>query len=298
VVRYHCQHQVQVRRNSTRLDSLELWLPVPINWPEQTISALKISPQVTPVVAANSSAQVAKIIIADPRQLAAEEIRFQVSYDLQRRETGSRRPDLIQEKWQPYHLDSKEVRDSLAPETLVQSQAAEIVQVATKIRGSQRPPGQVALDLYEWVLERTRYQFVEGFKGAEYCLREQHGECGDYSALFVALCRAAGIPARGCVGYWAKGVNQYHVWAEFLMPSGEWIPVDTSIGDQNEKSRNYYFGGLDNNRITMMKSFDLELPQQLTGHASLDFFQTGACWYRGTGGTPSIEFTFTGETAG
>jgi tetratricopeptide (TPR) repeat protein len=52
------------------------------------------------------------------------------------------------------------------------------------------------------------------------------GDCGSFSRVFVALCRALGIPARSVTCRWFT--ESGHVWAEILIPPYSWIPVDTS----------------------------------------------------------------------
>lgn len=58
-----------------------------------------------------------------------------------------------------------------------------------------------------------------------------YGTCMNYSRLYVALCRAAGIPARTIWGmvYGHDDDNIYdyhHQWAEILDDSGYWHPAD------------------------------------------------------------------------
>ena len=79
---------------------------------------------------------------------------------------------------------------------------------------------------YDYVVETAHYRLVgEGLLGAKALLSNDEGECGDFAALFIALCRAKGIPAGSVVGYWAiTGVEQTHVWAEFYIEGIGWIP--------------------------------------------------------------------------
>jgi transglutaminase-like putative cysteine protease len=90
------------------------------------------------------------------------------------------------------------------------------------------------------------YQLVGGSKGAKLAFENEYGECGDYSALFVALCRAAGIPARPVVGRWATSeAIDWHVWAEFHLPGYGWVPVDPTVADTTGQLEDN-FGHLDN----------------------------------------------------
>ena len=65
------------------------------------------------------------------------------------------------------------------------------------------------------------------------------GVCTEFSGVFVALCRANGIPARIVSGYWPQkdftaGVettfesSARHSWAEFYVPTVGWVPAEPS----------------------------------------------------------------------
>ncbi len=105
------------------------------------------------------------------------------------------------------------------------------------------------------------------------------GDCAHFSALFVALCRSEGIPARciyGRIG-WRPFLNEQnskmfskldtmvndegfagaqhhglgpHMWAEFFLQGVGWIPVDPQAG---------IFGRLDNYRVILSKGRDIDL---------------------------------------
>ncbi|MCP4249619.1 MAG: transglutaminase domain-containing protein, partial [bacterium] len=137
----------------------------------------------------------------------------------------------------------------------------------------------IAREAYELVLGRTEYRRLPKFKGAEFCYKNRYGECCDYSALFVALCRAAGVPARPVAGLWAQGPEKWHVWAEFMLPGGEWIPVDPQIGDQNPWSREQCFGSVDNRRVALCRAFDIRLSDCKEGKTEGSLLQSGVFWW-------------------
>lgn len=91
--------------------------------------------------------------------------------------------------------------------------------------------------IYEWVVDRTHYDAsVEGCgKGdAEAMLESGNmgGKSLDIASLFVSLCRAAGIPARGAYGILldeasdGKIKTSHHARAEFYLSGTGWFPVD------------------------------------------------------------------------
>ena len=64
-------------------------------------------------------------------------------------------------------------------------------------------------------------------------LRTRVGDCNEHTALFVAMARASGIPARIAVGLaFVRGAFYYHAWPEVYIDEGSrglWLPVDPTF---------------------------------------------------------------------
>ena len=65
-------------------------------------------------------------------------------------------------------------------------------------------------------------------------LRTKVGDCNEHTALYVAMARAAGIPARVAVGLvYVRGAFYYHAWPEVYLNEGAgrglWLPVDPTF---------------------------------------------------------------------
>ena len=75
---------------------------------------------------------------------------------------------------------------------------------------------------YDWIRENIQYRQGK-FLGAKKTYTSRIGDCEDFTALFVTLCRMEGIPARTV---WIEG----HAYAEFYLVDqqnqGYWIPVE------------------------------------------------------------------------
>lgn len=72
-------------------------------------------------------------------------------------------------------------------------------------------------------------------------LRERKGDCSEHAVLFVALCRAAGIPARRCSGFVCVGSDWgSHAWAEIWC--GAWLGADPTTNDVGTAARYLFFG--------------------------------------------------------
>jgi transglutaminase-like putative cysteine protease len=100
---------------------------------------------------------------------------------------------------------------------------------------------ETAKNIYDWVSTNVRYAgYLKDPRGALYALKYREGDCTEYMYLFVALCRADKIPARGIGGYLANNnpvlkPDAYHNWAECYI-DGAWRIVDPQrkvfMGDQ------------------------------------------------------------------
>lgn len=97
------------------------------------------------------------------------------------------------------------------------------------------------------------------------------GNCTDFHTYFIALARAAGIPARFAIGASIPsdrdegGVDGYHCWAEFFA-DGKWYPVDISEANKFTALSMYYFGHHPANRLEFSRGRDLQVdPSPLSG---------------------------------
>lgn len=120
-----------------------------------------------------------------------------------------------------------------------------VADTARKIVGARRAPRDKARAIYDWVVDNTfRDAAVRGcgFGGVENMLRSGYlgGKCADINSLAVALCRAAGLPARDAYGVRlgpsryqpslglksADATHAQHCRAEVFLDGEGWLPID------------------------------------------------------------------------
>ncbi|MDP3504951.1 MAG: transglutaminase-like domain-containing protein [Myxococcales bacterium] len=151
--------------------------------------------------------------------------------------------------------------DRLAPLT------ADIQRTAREVVVGKATDLIKARALYDHVMDRMSYKRVgEGWGQGDlvYACDTRSGNCSDYHTYFIALARAAGLPARFAVGATipaardAGGISSYHCWAEFYA-DGKWWPVDISEADKYSNLSTYYFGHHPANRIELSRGRDLVL---------------------------------------
>jgi transglutaminase-like putative cysteine protease len=116
--------------------------------------------------------------------------------------------------------------------------------------GSEKNPYWIARKIYRIIHQKMHYEMVGGWDVAPKVFARGSGSCSEYSYVFIAMCRAAGLPAR-YVGSLvvrkddASYDDVYHRWVEVYLPPYGWIPVDPSRGDKpSEAERADSFGHL------------------------------------------------------
>lgn len=106
-----------------------------------------------------------------------------------------------------------------------------------QIVGDEQNCYWVARKIYNHLIQTLSYQMIGGWDVPEVVLKRGTGSCSEYTFAFIALCRAAGLPARyqGSVavrGDEASIDEPHHRWAEVYLPNYGWIPVDANRGDK------------------------------------------------------------------
>jgi len=112
-----------------------------------------------------------------------------------------------------------------------------IQQKAREIVGSEQNPYWIARKIYDFVIDSLEYEMVGGWDVPEVVLKRGTGSCSEYTYTFIALCRAAGVPARYQGSIVVRGDDAsideaFHRWAQIYLPNYGWVPVDANRGDK------------------------------------------------------------------
>jgi transglutaminase-like putative cysteine protease len=132
-----------------------------------------------------------------------------------------------------------------SPEPLVESREPELAFRAAQIVGSSREALVVAERLNTWVHDSLAKRITVGIPSALQVLRARRGDCNEHTQLYVAMARAAGLPARVAAGLaYIDGKFYYHAWPEVYV--GRWIAVDPTLGQfpANASHLRFALGGL------------------------------------------------------
>jgi len=126
--------------------------------------------------------------------------------------------------------------------------------------GTTDNPYWIARNIFDYLREKMVYKRIGGWDIAPTVLQRGSGSCSEYAFVYIAMCRAAGLPARyvGSVVVRGEGASfdfVYHRWVEVYLPNYGWVPVDPSGGDQESpRDQAMFFGHLDNRFLITTES--------------------------------------------
>lgn len=219
-VRYRLARQVEMAYEyvNNQPGPLSLWLSLPPDLPMQRNVRLEgLSP--TPREITSDGHGINRLAFF---QLApGEALRFTL------------RADLYDASYDPPALGSA----TLSPEAREQAlRSSPLIRVTDEVRAEARrivgdatTPLEQARRLFVHLVRHYRYRYPPAARGSEAMRRSHQGDCGEYSFLYAAWCRALGIPCRVLVGTFAHGRFAAHVWNEVFIEGVGWLPADSSI---------------------------------------------------------------------
>jgi transglutaminase-like putative cysteine protease len=117
--------------------------------------------------------------------------------------------------------------------------------------------------LVDWVFLNLAKNLSSNLTTASQVLARRAGDCTEHALLFVALARAAGIPAREVSGlvYMGDDIRRFgwHAWAEVDV-GGRWLQVDPSWGERVANPTHLTLGvGDDSDWVAAIGSISLAL---------------------------------------
>jgi len=148
----------------------------------------------------------------------------------------------------PDDLKDRYLRD----DTKLQIDSPVIRKAVTEAVGEETNCYFIVRNIYRYIHQKMHYEMVGGWNVAPVVLERGSGSCSEYSFVMMAMCRAAGIPARYAGSIVVRGDDAsrddvFHRWVEVYLPSTGWIPVDPSGGDSPvPEDQAKAFGGQDN----------------------------------------------------
>jgi hypothetical protein len=251
---------------------------VPLDWPEQKVKIGEDertggAQAITFRTLDNGGAK--QMIVVVPNLVPGEEAKAILTLEVTRHSVLPPEDTTIYKEAAKEKLP-RDVLPYLGPSPYIEVAHPKIVKLAKELTEDKVGWDKVEA-IYDGVRERVKY--VNGpLKGALRALNDGTGDCEELTSLFIACCRASGIPARSV---WVPD----HCYPEFYLVDGEgkgyWFPC------QAAGSR--AFGGIPEHRPILQKGdnfHDPDRPKEKLRYVS-DFLKGAAI--KGAG-RPQIEF--------
>jgi transglutaminase-like putative cysteine protease len=286
-----------------------LWVPYPLSDRNQVVSDIRVTGNFASSGVYSDRTHGTPMLYAEwPREATSRTLSF--SFRVERREVAQRNLPATEPAWSPADYADYLLPTSLGPTT------GEVKTLADRITKGSHTNLDKARAIYNWTVENMyRDPDTRGCGLGDVCLllKRPGGKCTDISSVFIALCRAAGVPAREIFGIRLgkkaeEDISTYqHCWVEFFVPGYGWVSADPAdvrkamlvekLAPDNPKTkeyRAYFWGGIDPYRVALAKGRDLRLnpPQAGTplntfgypyaeiGGKPLDFYNPKGFSYR------------------
>lgn len=156
---------------------------------------------------------------------------------------------------------------------------AKVTQLSAQLCGTETNVVRQARQIFDYVVTNTDH-YSKGetapkpskIGSVAHCRENGGGSCTDMHSMFIALSRARNIPTRLHFGSRLQAKNEgkeidpgYRCTVEFFAPKYGWVPLDVAAADTNPDKKDFYFGGLDERRVTFNEGRDLDLSPKQDG---------------------------------
>ena len=287
----------------------KLWIPYPVTDRHQKVSDIKVSGDFASSGVYTDSTYGTPMLYAQwPATAKSRKLSF--SFAVDRQEIRQTNLPTTEPTW-----NRADYAEYLKPTSLGPIDG-EVKTLADSITSGKKTVLEKARAIYDWCCS-TMYRDPNtvGCGKGDVCalLQKPGGKCTDISSVYIALCRAAGVPAREVfsvrLGKKAEEeITTYqHCWAEFFLPGYGWVTADPAdvrkamlvekleLNDSKGKEfREYFWGGIDAYRVVLAIGRDLVLnpPQSGTplntfgypyaevGGKVIDFYQPKSFIYK------------------
>lgn len=156
----------------------------------------------------------------------------------------------------------------------IQTRSRQVRTLAAELTsGTPLHPWDKAKKFAEWVPLNIKPQ-IGDYTSVTAALDDRRGDCEEMAGVFIALCRAVGIPARLV---WVPN----HAWAEFFLHDreglGHWIPAHTACYS--------WFGYTGAHELVLQKGDRVMLPEKRK------LVRLVPDWTRSAGSPPQVRYT-------
>jgi len=246
---HHYKVGVEVTAVGGACRGLFATIPVPLDWPEQEVRVVEedISPSVQAIRYRTIGRSVKQMLVEIPQLARGEKAHALATFEVRRRAI------LAPEDTSGYQIPKRvprEMKIFLGPSPFIESRHYKIRSLAKKTVADKDAAWEKVEAIYDYVREHVQYKNGP-LKGALRALRDGTGDCEELTSLFIAMCRAVGVPARTV---WVPG----HCYPEFYLADasgkGHWFPC--------QAAGTRAFGAMPEQRPILQKGDNFRVPER------------------------------------
>jgi transglutaminase-like putative cysteine protease len=264
---FELTYKATVRDIPDGVKTLDLWLPLPQTDRNQTVHRVTIDAP-SPVSIgreARSGNQYLHVRVGSPKSPVTVGLAIEAT---RRENSGADEP-----------LGDRERAEYLKPEPLVplDGPVRALAEEATRGLATDADKARAIYERATGLMKYDKSGTGWGRGDALFACDARRGNCTDFHALVIGMCRSVGIPARFAIGLplpAARGAGEipgYHCWAELYVRGRGWVPVDASEAAKDPARRGYFFGHHDEDRLEFSRGRHLTLAPAQQG-PPLNFF--------------------------
>jgi len=261
---YTITYSVDIRViEATRPNTLYLWIPKPVISPSQR-NVILVSRNIEPFMEDHKGVSLYKLDNLGSSTSQSVNLSYRVEvYSVE----SSVKPLSIKQESTALSRTYTQSTD------LIPSDNQKIKAAVNSIIGREQNPYLKAKIIYDWIINNMSISISTVSDNIIDALENRQSDPHAAAILYTAMTRAANIPCIPVAGVFINqnGHTYRHYWAEFWIDGLGWLPVDPAMGagaihltdgantqseDEATTARdlaNYYFGNLDNQRITFSR---------------------------------------------
>ncbi len=224
------------------------YIPIPMDYPEQTVEIVgeDKTPNVGRIRQTSPTKDTTQLMFTINRlnnnETAKAVMRFKIKKQMIAAPTDTTGLQI------PKRLPSK-LKTFLKPSPYIESNHERIEAIAEQLTDDTLTDWEQIEKIYNWVRDNIEYEFDVQIHTCLEALDSKKGDCEELSSVFIAICRAKGIPARAV---WIPG----HTYPEFYLEDenadGHWFPC--------QAAGTYEFGSMTEARPILQKGDRFRAP--------------------------------------
>lgn len=235
-------------------NDIKIWVTKPVDSKLQEIKKFSILPVPQKIYQDN---QRNKILYFDFKNQRKIEIKFNVKAILKQSKTELNRDRILV----PKNILKRYIKNEKFLE-----QTQEIKKLTKEITKNSKNDLDKIKSIFNFIMKNFKYCYPVKKRGVKNLdLNKLRGDCGEYSSLFVTMCRILGIPARNNTGFIIfpkyEKISE-HGWASIYLKPHGWVDVDPQYASLEKNIKTgikKYFGRRIDYRITFINGFNIPL---------------------------------------